>query len=142
MTTARKVFSAAATKGVTLALFGRLTAATTAGLTASPDGIGYLLKQVDVSSIAVTAYVNNQSVGTDAPTVSSVIYDTLQTGNLWDTLEDTRGKTDRLGGNARYIVPATLLNKTAKKVDLEIMLTLTDGTLAPWLVTVEVTTGR
>jgi len=136
------IFNTTAIRRVPLTLYGRCTAISTGANVASPDGRGYLLKQADVSSILVTAYVNGVSVGTDTPAVSSVIYDTLQTGNNWDTVGDVNGKPDRLGGNARYTVPAALVTAGQRKVDIEIMFTLTDGSLAPWLVTVEATDGR
>lgn len=133
MATTNRVFRATAVRGAPLDLFARLTAVTTAGMTASPVASeGYLIKQADVSSISVKSYASEVQVGTtQAPAVSSVIYDTLQTSAVW-------GVVGVSGGNAKYQVPASLLDTSEEAVRINISVTLTDGTVAPWLVDVTV----
>jgi len=127
-----KVFRATAIRGAPLDLFARLTAATTNSMTASPVAAeGYLLKQADCSSISVIAYVNAAQIGTtQTPSVASTIYDTMQTTYIWGAVGGSGG------GNARYQVPASLLDTDAPTVRIDISVTLTDGTIAPWLVDV------
>ena len=131
--TTRRVFTATAVRGSPLDLFARLTAVTTAGMTASPVASeGYLIKQADVSSISVKSYSSGVQIGTtQSPSPSAVIYDTLQTAAVW-------GVVGVSGGNAKYQVPASLLDTTADVVRIDISVTLTDGTVAPWLVDVTV----
>ena len=101
-------------------------------MTASPVAAeGYLLKQADCASISVIAYVNAAQIGTtQTPSVASTIYDTLQTAAIWGTVGSSGG------GNARYQVPASLLDTTSPTVRIDISVTLNDGTVAPWLVDV------
>ena len=127
-----KVFKETAIRGTPLDVVTRMTAWTTAGSVASPVASeGYLLKQADVSSISVKAYVNGVQIGTtQTPSPSTVIYDTLQSGSPWGKVAASGG------GNAHYQIPASLFETTAPLVRIDIAMTLTDGTVAPWLIDV------
>lgn len=89
---------------------------------------GYLIKQADVSSISVKGWYAGAQIGTtQTPTVSSVIYDTLQTAGGWENIVD--------GGNAHYQIPASLLDVASPEpvvVRVQIELTMADATLIEW----------
>lgn len=129
---AGKVFQAVAIRGAPLDLFGRMCAVNATGDPSPFPTESKLLKQADVSSISVKAYVNGVQLGaTQTPNKTSVFYDTLQTGTVWDNI------SDKQGGNAHYQVPASLLDSSSLvRIDFEA--TLADGTLAPWCTNVTV----
>jgi hypothetical protein len=135
MSSAITVWKESAIRGAPKDVFGRLCAFTTAASTASPTATeGYLIRQADVASATAKAFVGTEQIGTTQTlTVSSLIYNTLQTSGIWARL--TGG-----GGNAYYQIPASLLDvKSEVPVRVEIVLTMTDGTKTVWLWDITVT---
>lgn len=128
------LFSARVTRGSPLDMFGRMTAAATHDMAPSPvPSEGYVLKQEDVTSVTVSAYVESVQLGsTQTPDVTSVIYDTLQTSAIWGDVAATGG------GNIRYQAPASLFDTDEPYVRVVVCATLTDDSLAYWLTNVAV----
>lgn len=93
---------------------------------------GNLVKQSDISSIAVNVFSSDNIRTGDAlaPTAASTIFDTIQTAATWGNIND--------GGNFRYWVPGTHfpIGDTTNRV--EVVITLTDGHKLPsvWLLKV------
>ena len=90
---------------------------------------GANITQATVSSIdydvyeSTSATPNTEVVVTVSLTVSSVVFDALQTDSGWDTVEDP------LGFNFRYVaLPAHFPNGGAY-YDIEIKMTMSDGSV-------------
>lgn len=79
--------------------------------------------QADVSSISYAVY--DRKLGTEVIsgtlTVSSVVYDTLQTGSIW-----TR---DDVGYNFKYALPTTAFPTGGRSYRVEFKWTFADGTV-------------
>ena len=124
------VFKMRVTRGSPLDMFGRMTAAATHDMTPSPNpSEGYLLKQEDIDSISVSAYVDDgvQIGSTQTPDVASVIYDTLQASAIWGSVASSGG------GNIRYQAPASFFDTDNPTVRVVVRATLTDTSYAYWL---------
>lgn len=136
MATPPTVYTIDAIRGAPKHVYGRFCAPTTTDSTASPVTTEwYLVKQEDVSSGTAKAFVRGVQVGaTQTLTISSVIYDTLQTSAGW-------AKVAGGGGNVAYQIPASLLDvePADNPVRVEIVFVMADGTKSVWLwdVTVE-----
>ena len=132
---AREIGTARVNAGSPADVFDRLTVFTAGTRTISPVAKeGYLIVQDDVSSISVKAWYDGEQIGsTQAPAVSSVIFNTLQTAGVWSSM--TSGDTV-VGGNAHYQIPASLLAVDVADKDatvrVEITLTMADGTAIEW----------
>jgi hypothetical protein len=126
MTTA--IWTGEVNRGAPFDALGRLCVFAAGTRTASPVATeGFLIKQADVTSISVRGWIGRIQVGsTQTPTVSNVIYDTLQTTGAWATV--TGG-----GGNAYYQIPASLMDVSTDHVRVQIELTMTDSTKMEWL---------
>lgn len=134
--TAAKTFSGDVREDCPATVLHRFCAISGTGA-ASPDtSEGNLITQADTSSVAVKVFDGSgtQVLTTLAPSVSSVIYDTLQTSGTWGNLIEG-GYT---GGNFRYTIPATYFSCGGDILRVEIMVTLSDGTILPavWSMTV------
>jgi hypothetical protein len=106
-------------------LFGRVTAVDGSGTTVS--GEGNCLLQLDVSTITYTVVNIPEGTIVIASTaitpISSVIYNSLQTGGAWDV--------DTTGYNFRFTLPATAMPVGNKKSLAEVRFTTTGGSVAP-----------
>lgn len=83
---------------------------------------GALIVQASISSIAVSAFYKDtrEAIATASPSVSAVVYDTLQTGAiLWPV--------DSTGFNFRYDAPATFYPEGGRDVMVEIKFTPASG---------------
>jgi hypothetical protein len=132
---AKEIGKARINAGSPADVFDRLTVFAAGTRTISPVATeGYLIKRADVTSISVKAWYDGEQIGsTQAPAVSSVIYDTLQKAGVWSSM--TSGDTV-VGGNAHYQIPASLLDVDVADADavvrVEITLTMADGTAIEW----------
>lgn len=83
---------------------------------------GVYIHQADVTSIAYTVYdLTNASavVGTGTLTVASVVYDAMQTDDIWER--------DTIGYNFKTIIPASRFPNASRRYLLNIAFTLASG---------------
>ena len=127
------IFEVSGYQKTPLTLLARVCAEDATGSASPVTKEGSLVKQADVSGIAVKSFAVSdgaQNGSTQSPTASTVISDTLQTSGIWGNLPR--------GGNAKYTAPATFF-PDAVQTKVEMTVTLTGGTVGRvvWLVDVQ-----
>lgn len=103
-----------------LTILARLCAKTATGSSSPVAEEGNLLLQADVALITCKVYDEGGTIViSTTPTISDVVYDTLQTTGVWKNLVR--------GGNFFYTIPATAFPTGLTEVNAEITLTLSSG---------------
>lgn len=105
-------------------LLGRFCAPGGTGDSSPVTREGNLIKTVDVASVSIKAFNSRgtQNGTTQSPAPSAVMFDTLQTAGIWLNVQ--------AGGNFKFTAPGTFYPDGADTVQVEVALTLTDGTVA------------
>lgn len=124
---ASDIFRAAINEDATTTLLGRLCARDGTGAASPTATEGNLAKQADISSIEAKVFDLSGTTPTTATqtytlTVSSVIYDTLQTSGVWGLIDG--------GGNFLYDLPAAAVPSSDLIYRVEVSFTFTNGNAA------------
>lgn len=113
-------------------ILARLCARVASGAASPVETEGKLIQQADVTSVTCKVYDSTGAlVISTTPTVSDVIYNTLQTSQVF-------AKVSQGGGNFLYQIPATGFPTGATSVTVELTVTLTTGepVRAVWIIPV------
>ena len=117
-----ETFKAIVNEDGDVTLLGRVCFRDASGATSPNPTEGKLVQKADLSAIEINLFDldatdPNEAVQTVTPTIADVVYDTLQTSEIWGLITG--------GGNFLYDVPASWLTTGSRNYQVEVKFTNT-----------------